>query len=137
MIHENLKMPNQHAVDTYPTFPVNHRYFLSLTKRNEPGTSSTLNLLYHEDSEYGDEKRAQKSRLEKALYFPNLYVLTNDEHWTMTPETHKNAAAAGSFCFSMTENREQQDICNFIIMPCVQRSLCPNGADQRFRQHES
>ena len=23
-------MPNQHAVDTYPTFPVNHRNFLSL-----------------------------------------------------------------------------------------------------------
>ena len=26
MIQENLKMPNQHEVDTYPTFPVNLRY---------------------------------------------------------------------------------------------------------------
>ena len=25
--------------------------------------------------------------------------MTNDEHWTVTPETHKCAAAAGSFCF--------------------------------------
>ena len=41
----------------------------------------------------------------------------------MTPETHKLAAAAGSFCLAMTENGEQQDICNLITMPCVQRSL--------------
>ena len=50
----------------------------------------------------------------------------HDEHWTMTPETHKCAAAAGSFCFSLTENGEQQDICHLITMPCVQRSLYLN-----------
>ena len=26
---------------------------------------------------------------------PDLKILTNDEHWTVTPETHKFAAAAG------------------------------------------
>ena len=38
-----------------------------------------------------------------------------------SPETHKCAAAAGSFCFVTTENGEQQDVCNWITMPCVQR----------------
>ena len=101
----------------------------------------TLKLLYQyflvilgdEDSEYSDEYSAQSRDSEKALYYPDLYVLTNDEHWTMTPETHKKAAAAaGSFCFSMTENREQQDICNLITMPCVQRSSCLHGATNDF-----
>ena len=67
-----------------------------------------------------------------ALFYPDLYVLTNDEHWTMTPQTHKYAAAAGSFCFSMSENGDQQDICNLITMPCVQRSLYLNGATNDF-----
>ena len=52
-----------------------------------------------EDSEKGDEKSAQSRDSERTLYCPDLYVLTNDEHWTMTPETHKYAAAAGSFFF--------------------------------------
>ena len=50
----------------------------------------------------------------------------------MTPETHKYAAAAGSFCFSVIENGEQQDICNLITMPCVQQSLYLNGATNDF-----
>ena len=85
-----------------------------------------------EDSECCDAYCAQSRDSENALYHPDLYVLTNDEHWTMTPETHKYAAAAGSFCFSMTENGEQQDICNLIIMPCVPRSLYLNGATNDF-----
>ena len=35
--------------------------------------------------------------LVRTVLFSDLYVLTNDEHWTMTPETHKYSAAAGSF----------------------------------------
>ena len=95
----------------------------------------THNLLCQsgdEDSEYSDESSAQSQNSERTLYDPDLYVLTNDEHWTMTPETHKYAAAAGSFCFSVTENGEQQDICKLITMPCVQRSLCLNGATNDF-----
>ena len=42
----------------------------------------------------------------------------------MTPEAHKYAAAAGSFCFVTTENGEQQDLYNLTTLPCVQRSLC-------------
>ena len=108
--------------------------------QNEPGNSSntqpTVPVLPDnsgdEDSEYSDGKSAQSRESEKALYYPDVCVLTNDEHWTMTPETHKYAAAAGPFGFSMTENGEQQDICNLITMPCVQRSLCPNGATNDF-----
>ena len=50
----------------------------------------------------------------------------------MTPETHKYAAAAGSFCFATTENGNQQDICSLITMPCVQRSLHLNGPTNDF-----
>ena len=84
-----------------------------------------------DDSEYGDEKSAQSRDSERTFFYPDLFVLTND-HWTVTPETHNYAAAAGSFCFSMTENGEQQDRCNLITLPCVQRSLCLNGATNDF-----
>ena len=55
---------------------------------------------------------------------PDLYVLTNDAHWTMKPEAHKYAAAVGSFCSVTTENGEQQDIYNLTTLPGVQGSLC-------------
>ena len=77
---------------------------------NEPGTSSTsqptdpvlpchqgpaastqgptvLDNSADENSEYSDEYSAQSRDSERTLYYPVLYVLTNDEHWTMTPET--------------------------------------------------
>ena len=37
--------------------------------------------------------------LEGQYPIPNLHVLTNDEHWTMTLATHKYAEAAESFAF--------------------------------------
>ena len=55
---------------------------------------------------------------------PDLYVPTNGEHWTMTPEAHKYAAAAGSFCFVTAENGEPNELYNLTTLPCVQRSLC-------------
>ena len=69
---------------------------------------------------------------EKTSFCPDLYVLTNDEHKTMTPETENYVAAAGSFCFVTTENGEQQDICNLITTPCVQRSLYLNEVTNDF-----
>ena len=68
------------------------------------------------------------------MLHPDLYVLTNDEHWTMTPETHKYAAAAGSFCFVTTENGDQQNMCNLTTMPCVQRSLYLNELTNDFEK---
>ena len=79
-----------------------------------------------EDSEYSDEYSARSQDSRRTVFYPDLHVLTNDEHWTVTPETHKYAAAAGSFSFVTTENEEQQDACNLITMPCVQRSLYLN-----------
>ena len=61
--------------------------------------------------------------LEGQYFYPDLQVLTNEEHWSMTPATQKCAAAAESFCFSLTEDGEQQDVCNLINMPSVRRSL--------------
>ena len=48
-----------------------------------------------EDSEYSDEYSAQSQDSGRTVLYPDNYVPTNDEHWTMTPETHKYAAKAG------------------------------------------
>ena len=80
--------------------------------RNGPGTCSNSQpsapvLPYssvNEDCEYRDENSAQSRDSERTSFCPDLYVLTNDEHWTMTPETEKYVAAAGSFCFVTIEN---------------------------------
>ena len=83
---------------------------------NEPGTSSNSQLaapvltFFDEDSEYSDEYGAQSRDSERTIFYPDLFVLTKEEHWTMTPATHKYAAAAGSFCFSITEDGEQQEV---------------------------
>ena len=112
--------------------------------QNEPGTSSTsqptvpvlpvhqgpaassqgptvLDNSADEDSEYSDEYSAQSQDSQRTLYYPDLHVLTKDEHWTMTPETHKYAAAAGTFCFLTAENGDQQDMCNLITMPSLKK----------------
>ena len=83
--------------------------------KNDLGTSSNTQptvpgLPYNsgdEDSEYSDKYRARSQDSGRTVFYPDLYVLTNEEHWTMTPATHKFAAAAGSFCFPVTENGEQ------------------------------
>ena len=59
----------------------------------------------------------------RTVLYPDLYVLTSVEHWTKTTEAHNYAAAAGSFCFVTTENREQQYVHNLTTFLGVQRSL--------------
>ena len=55
----------------------------------------------------------------RTVVYPDLRVLTNNEHWTMTPEAHR------SFCIVTTENGEQQDLYNLTTTVCAaQRSLC-------------
>ena len=52
------------------------------------------------------------------------YISERDvELWATTPETHKYATAAGSFCFVTTENGDQRDIYNLTTVPCVQQSV--------------
>ena len=59
-------------------------------------------------------------------------VRVNDEQWTMTPETHKYATAAASFCFVAPENGDRQDIRNLTTKPCVQRSSYLNQMINNF-----
>ena len=93
-------------------------------------------------------KSARSHDSGRTVLYPDLYVQTDDERWTMTPEAHEYAAAAGSFCSVTAENGEQQDIYNLTTFPGVQRSLCleeviddssstqfelPNGVDNQTR----
>ena len=86
----------------------------------------------YEDSEYSDERSAQSQDSGRTVLYPDLHVLTKDEYWTMTAETHKYAATAGSFCFVTTEDGKQQDIYNVTTMPCIQRSLYLNEMTEDF-----
>ena len=67
------------------------------------------------DCEYSDEYSAQSHDSGRTVLYPDLFVLTNDEHWTMTPETHKYAAGARTFCSVTTENGDQQDTCHLTL----------------------
>ena len=79
----------------------------------------------HGEGESGPAIQSARSHESgRTVLCPDLYVLTNDEHWTTTPESHKYTAAAGSFRFVTMENGEQHDIFNLTTMQCVQRSLC-------------
>ena len=78
--------------------------------QNETGTSSNSQLTVpvlplhqgptasaisgDEDSEYSDEYTAQSQDSGRTILCPDLNVLTNDDHWAMTPETLKNAASS-------------------------------------------
>ena len=67
-------------------------------------------------TEKSDEYSAQSQDSARTVLYPDLHILTNGELWTVTPEKHKYAAAARSFCFATTEEGEKAG--------CVQRSLC-------------
>ena len=61
-----------------------------------------------EDSEFCDEYSAQSRDSGRTVLYPDLCVLINDEHWTMTPEAHKYAAAAGTFCLVTTKKENSR-----------------------------
>ena len=52
-----------------------------------------------DNSEYGDENSARSQDSGRTLLHPDLYILTNDEHWTVTPETQKYAAGSRVILF--------------------------------------
>ena len=88
-----------------------------------------------EDSEYSDEKSARSQDPGRTVLCSELFVLTNDEHWTVTPETHKYAAAAGSLCFVTTQNGEQHlQLDHFAVCAAV---IKPRGSNQPVRQHKN
>ena len=68
----------------------------SRTSRSSQGPAAPDNSV-DEDRENSDEYSAQSRDSERTLFYPDLNVLTNDENWTMTPETENYVAAAGSF----------------------------------------
>ena len=63
---------------TVPVLPLHQRRAAS-----SQGPAATDNSL-DEDSEYSDGYSAQSWASQKTLYYPDLHVLTEDEHWTMT-----------------------------------------------------
>ena len=128
---KNLKMSSGTFSNTQTIVPVLLLHQGPAASSQGPSASTNSEDEYTEDDdEYGHGKSdpaIQSSRSHdsgRTVLHPDLHVLTNDEHWPVTPETHKYAAEARSFCFLTTENGEQQHICNLTTMPCVQRSLC-------------
>ena len=111
------------------TDPINYQFTRSIDQYNLDQSSSedesTDNDDEHGEGEFGPAIQSARSHdLGRTVFYPDIFVLTDNEHWIMTPEAHKYAAAAGSFCFVTMENGEQQDLYNLSTIPCVQRSLC-------------
>ena len=146
---KNLKM----SLEPLQTLRQLYQYYLFFNKdqqqvhKDQQPVPASANA-GDEDSEFCDEYSAQSQDSGRTVLYSDLQVVMHDEQWAMTPETHKCAAAAGSFCFVTTENGRQQDIYNWTTMPCVQRSLhlnemtndfgniqveVPNGIDGRTR----
>ena len=94
---QNESGTSSNSQPTVPVLPLNQGPAASSQK---PAASAKSE---DEDSEHSDEYSAQSQDSARTILYPDLYVLTNDEHWTMTPETHKYAAAAGSFSFVTTK----------------------------------
>ena len=117
------------SLNSQPTVPVLPLHHGPAASSQGPAASA---ISGDEVSEYCDEYSAQSQDSGRTVLYPYLLVLNNDEHWAMTPETHKYAAAAGSFCFVTTENGDEQDTRNLTTMPCVQRSLYLNVVTDDF-----
>ena len=111
--------PSSHGPSTSTTSTSSQRTSTSTSSEDETADNDDE----HGAGESGPAIQSARSRdSRRKVLYPDL--LTNDEHWTMTPEAHKYAAAAGSFCFVTTENGEQEDIYNLTTILGVQRSLC-------------
>ena len=116
---EDDEEPQNEPGTSQPIVPVHSHYQGPAASSQGPVASANSG---DEDSENSDEYSAQCQDSGRTVLCPDVYVPSNDEHWTMTPETHKYAAGARSFFFVTTANGDQQDICKLITMPCVQRS---------------
>ena len=99
---KKLKKEAGTSSNPQPAVPVLPRHQGPAASSQGPAASA---ISGDEDSEYSDEYSAQSQDSGRKVLYADLYVLTNDERWAMTPETHKNAAAAArSLCFVTTEN---------------------------------
>ena len=87
-----------------------------------------------ENSLYSDGYSAWSQDFGRTEFHPDIYIRTNDEHWTVTPATNKYAAAAASFSSVTTEDREKKEVCQLVTMTCVKRSL---SMDELINDHNN
>ena len=115
------------------TDPINYQFTRSSTStidqynldQSSSEDESTDNDDEHGEGEFGPAIQSARSHdLGRTVFYPDIFVLTDNEHWIMTPEAHKYAAAAGSFCFVTGKRRttgslqlEYYTVCAAIIVP--------------------
>ena len=116
----NLKNEPGTSSNSQPTVPVLPLHQGPAASSQGPAASA---ISGDEDSEYSDEYSAKSQDFGRTELCPDLCVLTNDEQWTMTPETQV-CRRSGTFCFVTTENGDQQDmqfdhyaVCATFIVP--------------------
>ena len=86
-----------------------------------------------ENSEFFDEDSARSQDFGRTVVFPDLYILTNDEHSTVTLATQKYSAAVGFFTFVTTANGTPGKIHFDYYAKC--EATVPQGSDRQFQQH--
>ena len=75
--------------------------------------------------------------LEGQCFHPDLHILTNDDHWTVTPETHKVCSCSRVILFCDYGKRRTTGYIQFDHYTACAAITVPPGSDRRFQQHTS
>ena len=90
-----------------------------------------------EDTEKSDECGTGSLDSGRTVLYPDLHNLTDDEHWTATPVTHRYAAAAGFFLICDYGERRTTGYIQFDFCTKCAGITVPRRTDRRFQQHTS
>ena len=101
---QTLSLKYQYYLSNQDQHPVHtvHRPVLLQPVHKEHGPETALRLnplttITGKENLAQQYKSARSQDSGRTVLYPDHHVLTNDEHWTMTPEAHKNAAQQGHF----------------------------------------
>ena len=120
---KNLKMSYEilQTLTSQDQHPVHKDHRPVPALRMNPLTTTTSTEKENLAEQY---KSARSHDSGRTVLYPDLYDLTLDEYWTMTPEAHKSAAAAGVILFCDLGKWRTAGSLQLDYFPCVQRSLC-------------
>ena len=125
---KNLKMNQE------PLLPLNLFYQCYLLNQGPAASSQGPAASSNSDDEnieYSDEYSARSQDSGRTVLSPDLYILTNDEHWTVTPATHKFAAAA-RILFSDYGDRRTTGLKQFDYDAKCAAMTVPQESDRQF-----
>ena len=112
--------------------------------RNPSATSSNAQpiapaLPYNsgdEDSEFSDEYSADSQDSGRTVFYPDLHAMTNDEHWTRTPDFQVCSSDWIILLFNNWTRKTTRQM-QFDYYAVCATIILPQWSDPRLRQHKS